>query len=91
LTFVGDLYGKAEEAVEFYVTAFEGARLVELERFGTDEHESGLKRATFTLAERDFIANGQRERPPLLVHADDLAVRRRRQRGAARSDLREAL
>jgi predicted 3-demethylubiquinone-9 3-methyltransferase (glyoxalase superfamily) len=56
LMFVGDQYGKAEEAIELYVSTFEGARVVEVERFGSDEEESGLKRATFTLAGREFIA-----------------------------------
>jgi len=39
-----------------YVSAFDDARVVEIERFGADEEESGLKRARFTLAGRDFIA-----------------------------------
>ena len=56
LMFVGDQYGKAEEAVELYVSAFEDAGIVEIERFGADEDESGLKRARFTLAGCDFIA-----------------------------------
>jgi predicted 3-demethylubiquinone-9 3-methyltransferase (glyoxalase superfamily) len=56
LMFVGDQYGKAEEAPDLYVSVFEDARVVEIERFGADEEESGVKRARFTLAGRDFIA-----------------------------------
>jgi predicted 3-demethylubiquinone-9 3-methyltransferase (glyoxalase superfamily) len=56
LMFVGDQYGKAEEAMNLYVSAFDDSDVLEVEHFGADEEESGIKRATFRLAGRDFIA-----------------------------------
>jgi predicted 3-demethylubiquinone-9 3-methyltransferase (glyoxalase superfamily) len=75
LMFVGDQYGKAEEAIELYVSAFEDARIVEIERFSADEEESGLKRARFTLAGRAFIAmDSGREHPFTFTPAMSLFV-----------------
>jgi predicted 3-demethylubiquinone-9 3-methyltransferase (glyoxalase superfamily) len=56
LMFVGDQYGKAEEAMDLYVSLFEDARVLDVERFGADEEQSGIKRATFRLAGREFVA-----------------------------------
>ena len=48
--FVGDHCGKAEEAIELYVSAFEDSRVVSVERFGPeDEGERGIKHARFEL------------------------------------------
>ncbi len=53
LMFVG-IDGKAEEAVNFYVSLFGDSRVVRMERFGPGEpgREGSVKRA-------DFILNGQ--------------------------------
>jgi len=54
--FVGDQHGNAEEAMNFYVSVFDDSRVLEVERFGPDEDESGIKRARFLLAGREYIA-----------------------------------
>jgi predicted 3-demethylubiquinone-9 3-methyltransferase (glyoxalase superfamily) len=54
--FVGDQYGRAEEAMRLYVSLFEDSRVVDIERFGADEEESGVQRARFVLAGREYIA-----------------------------------
>ncbi len=75
LMFVGDQCGKAEEAMELYVSAFEDGRVLEVEPFGADEEESGLKRARFTLAGRDFIAmDSGRQHPFTFTPAMSLLV-----------------
>jgi predicted 3-demethylubiquinone-9 3-methyltransferase (glyoxalase superfamily) len=56
LMFVGDQSGRAEEAMNLYVSLFGGSEVLEIERFGRDEEESGVKHARFRLAGRDFIA-----------------------------------
>jgi predicted 3-demethylubiquinone-9 3-methyltransferase (glyoxalase superfamily) len=56
LMFVGDQYGRAEEAMRLYVSLFEESRVLHVERFGADEEESGVRRATFVLAGREYIA-----------------------------------
>jgi predicted 3-demethylubiquinone-9 3-methyltransferase (glyoxalase superfamily) len=54
--FVGDQYGRAEEAMNFYVSVFDDARVLEIERFGAEEAESGIQQARFLLAGREYIA-----------------------------------
>jgi len=56
--FVGDQCGRAEEAMNLYVSLFEDSRVLEVERYGPGEgeREGTLKRGTFTLAGREFIA-----------------------------------
>jgi predicted 3-demethylubiquinone-9 3-methyltransferase (glyoxalase superfamily) len=56
LMFVGDQYGRAEEAMRLYVSLFDESRVVDVERFGPQEEESGIKRARFALAGREYIA-----------------------------------
>jgi predicted 3-demethylubiquinone-9 3-methyltransferase (glyoxalase superfamily) len=56
LMFVGDQYGKAEEAMEFYIALFDDARVLAVERFGPGEAESGIKQARFLLAGREYRA-----------------------------------
>ena len=56
LMFVGEQYGKAEEAMELYVSAFAGSRVLEVERWGDDEPDTGIKHARFELAGREFAA-----------------------------------
>jgi predicted 3-demethylubiquinone-9 3-methyltransferase (glyoxalase superfamily) len=55
--FVGDQCGNAEEAMELYVSAFEGSRVISVERFGPeDEGEQGIKHARFQVAGRELVA-----------------------------------
>ena len=56
LMFVGDQYGRAEEAMALYVSAFADAEVLEVERFGPDEGQQGLKRARLRLAGREVVA-----------------------------------
>jgi predicted 3-demethylubiquinone-9 3-methyltransferase (glyoxalase superfamily) len=56
LMFVGDQYGKAQEAIDLYVSLFDDATVTDVVRFGAEDAESGVKRATFRLAGRDFVA-----------------------------------
>ena len=56
LMFVGDQYGKAEEAMRLYVSLFEDSRVLDVERFGAEEDGSRVKRARFVLAGREYIA-----------------------------------
>jgi predicted 3-demethylubiquinone-9 3-methyltransferase (glyoxalase superfamily) len=56
LMFVGDQCGNAEEAMELYVSAFAGGRVLHVERFGPeDEGERGIKRASFELCGREVV------------------------------------
>ena len=56
LMFVGDQYGKAEEAMRLYLSLFEDARVLDIEHFDAGEGESGVRRARFVLAGRECIA-----------------------------------
>lgn len=49
--------GAAEEAMNFYVSLFQGSEIIDIERYGPDEPgiEGSIKIATFTLVGRDFI------------------------------------
>jgi predicted 3-demethylubiquinone-9 3-methyltransferase (glyoxalase superfamily) len=60
LMFVGDQHGRAEEAMNLYVSLFNDSRVLEVERYGLDdegEREGTLKRASFSLAGREFGAS----------------------------------
>ena len=56
LMFVGDQYGKAEEAMELYVSTFADGRVNEVERRGEDDTDTGIKFASFSIAGRDLVA-----------------------------------
>ncbi len=59
MMFVGAVYGKAEEAINYYVSLFHNAKVGELMRYKKDElpdKEGGVKYASFTLAGQDFAA-----------------------------------
>lgn len=60
LTFVGDVYSRAEEAVRFWTAVFPGARIATLEHYGPGEEpdrEGNLKFAAFTLLEQGFAVS----------------------------------
>jgi hypothetical protein len=65
LMFVGDQHGRAEEAMNLYVSLFENSRILEVECYGPNEEREGtLKRATYSLAGREFGASDSgREHP----------------------------
>ena len=49
--------GRAEEAMTFYVSLFEGGQITTLERYGAGQagKEGSVMRATFTIAGRSFM------------------------------------
>ncbi len=68
--------GNAEQAVTFYVSLFEEAELVGLERYGPGEPgaEGGVKQAEFTLPA--LFLHRQSGEARLHIYAVDVAVRR---------------
>ncbi len=58
LTFSGRQYGKAEEAIRFYVSLFPDSKVEYLRRHGQGENVPAgeLRRAAFTLAGQRFMA-----------------------------------
>jgi predicted 3-demethylubiquinone-9 3-methyltransferase (glyoxalase superfamily) len=56
LMFVGDQCGRAEEAMDLYVSLFDDSRVVDVERWGPEDEQSGIKQALFVLAGREHIA-----------------------------------
>jgi predicted 3-demethylubiquinone-9 3-methyltransferase (glyoxalase superfamily) len=58
LTFSGAQYGKAEEAIRFYVSVFPDSKLEYLRRHGSGEGVPAgeLQRAAFTLSGQRFMA-----------------------------------
>jgi predicted 3-demethylubiquinone-9 3-methyltransferase (glyoxalase superfamily) len=59
LMFVGDVCGKAEEAINVYTSIFQGARVGNVDRYGKGEapdKEGTIKHAVFTLEGQEFAA-----------------------------------
>ena len=56
LMFVGDQHGRAEEAINHYVSLIDDSRLLHIEHFGPDEPMAGVRHARFVLAGREYIA-----------------------------------
>lgn len=59
LMFVGDVCGKAEEAINFYASVFHNAKVGDILRYNKGEEpdkEGTVKYAAFTLEEQDFVA-----------------------------------
>jgi predicted 3-demethylubiquinone-9 3-methyltransferase (glyoxalase superfamily) len=59
LMFVGDVVGKAEEAISFYVSVFHDARVGDVLRYGRGEEpdkEGTIKHASFTLEGQEFAS-----------------------------------
>ena len=57
LTFVGEQYGKAEEAMDFYTSLFRNSGITNIVRVGAeeDEPEGTIKHATFSLSGQAFM------------------------------------
>lgn len=61
--FVGDQCGKAEEAINYYVSLFPNSKVTNIEKWKKDEPggEEGLvKQSTFTLAGQQYMASENR-------------------------------
>ncbi len=56
--FVGENYGKAEEAMKFYVSLFKNSSIININRYGAgeDEPEGTVKHATFSLNGQEYMA-----------------------------------
>lgn len=58
--FVGDQCGKAEEAINFYVSLFPNSEIKKIEKWKADEPggvEGLVKQASFTLAGKEYMAS----------------------------------
>jgi predicted 3-demethylubiquinone-9 3-methyltransferase (glyoxalase superfamily) len=78
LMFVGKQHGKAEEAINFYVSLFKDSEVTKIERYGAgDEEPQGtVKHATFSLNGQEFMAiDSGREHPFTFSEAISLFVR----------------
>jgi len=63
LMFVGDVCGKAEEAIQFYNSVFPGSKIGNILRYGKGQEpdrEGTVKHAAFTLDGQEFCGDGQR-------------------------------
>ena len=58
LMFSGERYGRAEEAIGFYISALPDSRIVSVDRYGPggNEREGTVRLAHFVLAGREFMA-----------------------------------
>ena len=58
LMFVGEQRGKAEEAINFYISLFKNSRVVNIEHYGGGEEEPAdtVKHAIFSLEGQEFMA-----------------------------------
>lgn len=77
LMFVGEQHGKAEEAMNYYISLFKNSSIDKSERYGKgeDEPEGTVKHATFTLDGQEFMAmDSNREHPFTFSEAISLSV-----------------
>ena len=56
--FVGEQFGKAEEAIQFYVSLFKDSRIITIARYGAGEQgpEGAIIHAVFTLNGQEYMA-----------------------------------
>jgi predicted 3-demethylubiquinone-9 3-methyltransferase (glyoxalase superfamily) len=56
--FVGEQFGKAEEAIHFYVSLFKNSQIINIARYGTGEQgpEGAISHAVFTLNGQEYMA-----------------------------------
>ena len=60
LMFVGQQFGRAEEAMKFYTSLFKNSEIKSIERWGKDEpggKEGLVKRATFTIDGQEYFVS----------------------------------
>ena len=77
LMFVGDQHGKAEDAMNFYVSLFNNSCIDEIDRYGIgeEEPEGTVKHAKFSLNGQEFMAmDSNREHPFTFSEAISLFV-----------------
>jgi predicted 3-demethylubiquinone-9 3-methyltransferase (glyoxalase superfamily) len=77
LMFVGKQHGKAEEAMNFYISLFNNSSIDGIERYGKSEEEpkGKVKHATFSLNGQEFMAmDSNREHPFTFSEAISLFV-----------------
>lgn len=58
--FVGDQYGKAEEAINFYISLFDNSKILDIARYKEDEpggKPGDVKLAKFQLAGQEYLAS----------------------------------
>jgi predicted 3-demethylubiquinone-9 3-methyltransferase (glyoxalase superfamily) len=58
LMYFGNQYGKAEEAMNFYISLFKRSSVINIQYYGAEENESEgkVKRTIFSLNEQEFMA-----------------------------------
>lgn len=58
LIFTGKEYGKAEEAMNFYISLFDQSGIIHIERYGPseEEFEGTVRQARFSINEQEFMA-----------------------------------
>ena len=77
LMFVGEQHGKAEEAINFYISLFKDSKILQLTRYEAGEQgiEGTVKTATFTLNKQEFQAmDSHLEHPYTFTPAISLVV-----------------
>jgi predicted 3-demethylubiquinone-9 3-methyltransferase (glyoxalase superfamily) len=78
LMFVGRQCGRAEEAIDFYVSLFKNSKVIKIERYGSgeEEPEGTVKHAAFLLAGQEFMAmDSARDHPFTFTEAISFFVR----------------
>lgn len=66
LMFVGEKHGRAEEAINFYISLFKNSKVLQIIRYEADEEgaEGTVKHAIFSLNGQEFMAmDSNREHP----------------------------
>lgn len=64
--FAGEKHGKAEEAMNFYISLFGDSKVLQINRYEADEEgtQGTVKHAIFSLGGQEFMAmDGNREHP----------------------------
>jgi predicted 3-demethylubiquinone-9 3-methyltransferase (glyoxalase superfamily) len=78
LMFVGKQHGKAEEAINFYVSLFKDSEVTKIERYsaGDEEPQGTIKHGAFSLNGQEFMAiDSAREHPFTFSEAISLFIR----------------
>jgi predicted 3-demethylubiquinone-9 3-methyltransferase (glyoxalase superfamily) len=78
LMFVGKQHGKAEEAMNFYVSLFRNSKVISIQRYGAgeEEPEGTVRHAAFALDGQEFMAmDSSKPHPFTFTPAISLFVR----------------